>query len=205
MKPVSASLQLPAGGKVRKVVEETLKAIDSVHGDGVLPAIPVEPSRGNAYLGALHHTMTPSGKQATKISVKAGGPWPMLTAAHETGHFLDLEGVGAKGRFATDTGEAGTNAVIAALKASAAAKSLEAQRDASTSTRERAYFNYMLDPKELWARAYSQFIAQESGNPTLQAELGKAHAAAPGRQWAKDDFAPAAAAFRALFKQLNWI
>jgi len=33
-------------------------------------------------------------------------------------------------------------------------------------------FRYMCDPKEVWARAYAQFIAVESGSPAMLAELG---------------------------------
>lgn len=204
-KPVSAAIKPPASGAVRKLVAETMAAIDSVHDDGTLPEIPVMPYRGDSYLGALHSRQYGGQIKAEKISVKAGGPWPMLTAAHETGHLLDLEAIGQKGRFATEHGDAGISEVIQAMKETNAVRLLQQRKDAATSYRERSYHDYMLNPKELWARGYAQFIAQESGNKTLKAELAKAQSVGEGRQWSTDDFTPVAAAMRKLFKNLNWL
>jgi hypothetical protein len=204
-KPVSAAFQLPASGQVRASVVNALKAIDLVHDDGTLPTIPVEPTRGKSYLGALHHRRREGGQEAVKISIATKGPWPELTAVHETGHLLDLEAIGAKGSFATDSGAAGTKDVIAALRNTDAVRSLESDHKKAFDYREKRHLDYMLNPKEVWARGYAQFIAEESGDVRLLAQLEKARLSSPGRQWSKADFAPAAQAFRTLFKALNWL
>lgn len=204
-KPVSAAFQLPASGQVRASVVNALKAIDLVHDDGTLPTIPVEPTRGKSYLGALHSRRRAGGQEAVKISIATKGPWPELTAVHETGHLLDLEAIGAKGSFATDSGAAGTKDVIAALRNTDAVRGMESDHKNASGYREKAFFDYMLNPKEIWARGYAQFIAEESGDVRLLAQLEKAHLSSPGRQWSKADFAPAAQAFRTLFKALNWL
>jgi hypothetical protein len=71
------------------------------------------------------------------------------------------------------------------------------------------YTNYQLSPGELWARAYAQFIATESGSVEMLTYLEKVRS---GRtiywaesQWTDADFAPIRAAIRDAFRHLRWM
>lgn len=60
-------------------------------------------------------------------------------------------------------------------------------------------FRYMCDPKEVWARAYAQFIAVESGSPAMLAELGRMQEATGELVtyvWSDASFAPVREAIR---------
>src|SRR6185369_430069 len=113
---------------------------------------------------------------------------------HETGHFLDLMGIGTKGQFSSASGEAGMDKVSEAIKASKAFKVLESGFNTAATRRERGYYGYLITPHELWARAYAQFVAQESRHPTLLADLANLRKMHVGRQWEADDFEPIAVA-----------
>jgi hypothetical protein len=201
-KPVSAALQVKTTGPLKQSITTAIKAIDKVHDDGVLPSIPVTSSRKKNSLGVFTSTRQGGQSVAKSIEVRSSGSWPALTAAHEAGHFLDLEAIGAKGGFATDKTGPIQN-VIQAARSSDAIKGIQ-KLQAESSGRTRRYYNYLLSPSEIWARAYAQFIAEESGEPVLVQELEKARSAQEHRQWKTADFKPVAAEIRKMFKQMGW-
>lgn len=60
-------------------------------------------------------------------------------------------------------------------------------------------------PKEAWARAYAQFIAEESSDETMAAQVSEIRAEVlPDRQWQAADFAPVRAAMGELFTSWGW-
>jgi len=202
--PVSDALDLRVSGRLREDATAALAAIDKVHDDGTLPIIPVVSSNGPSY-GTFHAAQAGSSQVAKLIELKAGGPWPALSLAHETGHFLDLEAIGKKGEFSSASGEPVMKDVMAAARKTDALKALD-QRLANTMTaRGRQYLGYLLSDVEVWARAYAQFIAERSGNKTLLAELKSAFEAEAHRQWSEQDFKPVADAIEKMFKQMGWI
>ena len=133
------------------------------------------------------------------------GPWPTLTTIHEAGHFIDLEGIGAKGNFASVSGEPDMRTVLEAAEKTEAVKGLRGKLAASTSDVWRQHLHYLLWPEEIWARACSQFIAQRSGFVSLKRELAKARDAEAFRQWTAEDFRPVDAAIAAMFQKLGWM
>ena len=68
--------------------------------------------------------------------------------------------------------------------------------------------DYLLDAREAWARAYSQYIAEKSGNPVMLKEL-RAIVESPVewsvRQWETKDFAPIREAIDTMFRDKGWI
>lgn len=201
-KPVSAALDVKATGPLKQSIITAIKAIDKVHDDGVLPSIPVTASRKKTSLGVFTSTRQGGQIVAKSIEVKGSGKWPALTAAHEAGHFLDLEGIGAKGSFATDkTGP--IQKVIETARSSDAIKGIQ-KLQADSKGRTRRYYNYLLSPEEIWARAYAQFIAEESGDAILGKDLEAARSAQEHRQWKTADFKPIATEIRNMFKQMGW-
>jgi hypothetical protein len=61
--------------------------------------------------------------------------------------------------------------------------------------------SYLLSGRESFARAYSQFIAQESQRAPMVASLSNSRL----EQWSTEDFAPIRAEFRGFLKSLGWM
>lgn len=124
------------------------------------------------------------------------------TLNHEIGHWIDWSII-------TDRG--------AANPASQAAPELAAFREAIRASRAYgeiqekgarlygwSHTEYLLRGRELWARAFSQWIAIRSGDaPAIAAH--RAAAGLEGAQWADDDFGPIAEAMDNLFRRFGWM
>jgi hypothetical protein len=63
------------------------------------------------------------------------------------------------------------------------------------------YVIYLLQETEVFARSYTQYIAEKSGDATLLAELQMAQAMPYPEQWTIQDFAPISAEFDGLLAQ----
>lgn len=201
--PVSGAFDLKVHGKLRDQVNIALDAIDKVHDDGELPKIPLTDTRERSY-GYLKYRGLPGAYSADHIAVRSNSPWPSLTAAHETGHLLDLEAIGAKGEYATLSGFADMKRVLAAAEKTETI-GLIRERLTMASRTTRAEAQYLLKPQEIWARLYAQFIAERSAAPALVRELALLREAAPLRGWGAEEFAPVAVEIEKMFKNLGWL
>lgn len=205
--PVSDAVDLQVHGKLADQVKLALDAIDQVHDDGALDEVPLRETTQSMY-GFMQPVKTNAGIVAQLMAVRASGPWPALTAVHEIGHLLDLMAIGAKGDFATVSGDAGMAAVLAAADQTTAVNALRSHLAQTINMATMAHVTYLLQPVEIWARAYAQFIAERSGSVVLQQQLADTFNA-PGvdrlRHWSAADFALIAKAIETLFKQLNWL
>jgi hypothetical protein len=196
---VSQALNLDALPKrLKQQVKIALDAIDQVHDDGTLPRIPVVAKSSNDWAGKFRHSL---GK-AVDIWINRKGPWAALTAVHESGHFLDLEAIGIKGSYATT--QAVMKDFLAAADKTEAIKGLRKKLSEAASISERKTWKYFLKPQEIWARAYAQFVAEESADVQLGEDLVKALAATPFRQWETEDFEPIKEEIAKLFKSMGW-
>lgn len=203
--PVSKAMNVKVRGTLKHNVQLALKAIDKVHDDGVLPPVPIVAAPGKSgYLGRMKSYIVGGKYNTVQLEVKNAGSWPALTTVHEAGHFIDVHGMAGGKGFATESAHA-ISKVIKAAQESEAVKGLQQLRENATTAKEREYWRYFLTPREIWARAYAQFVAEESGDPQLGKDLDKARQSQEHRQWKTKDFAPIAAEIRKQFKQLGWI
>jgi hypothetical protein len=202
--PVSAALNLRVSGSLKVEVNTAVAAIDQVHDDGDLPEIPVLSSRKSS-LGFLRSTFTSDGQTATQIGVRATGQWPALTMAHEAGHLLDLEAIGENGSFATAAGDAEMKKVLAAANDTESIRALRDKLNNVESMETRRGLRYLLKPEEIWARAYAQFITEQSGSPLLVRQLAAAIKMDALRQWSPEDFKPVSDAIKTMFQNLGWL
>lgn len=210
-----------ANAKTPKAIDRAKAAIDKVHGTPELTnrpdGLPLVQSTGTRTLGQYSYY---ADGRPVRISVSSGGDHPGMTFVHEFGHFFDHRDFGSLGRYTSHGATAEDAAKVEAWKnavsESQAIKDLRAMRKAPTDwkqamtlpdgrevtfTPDRKYTTYLLSDHEVFARSYAQWIARESGDEMLLAEL----AADQGKgaywgQWEDDDFGPIAEAFRALFK-----
>jgi hypothetical protein len=177
---VSAALDVRTPGPHGQVIKDAISAIDSVHDDGVLPRIQVASAiRTSGVLGNYCFAMNGT---PTQINVKNEPKhWPRLTTAHEVGHFIDHQAMGKPGTWASEISP-DFDAFRKAAMDSDIVRQIKA--DPRMPATRKAY---LLSGKEIWARAYAQYIAEASNDPVLKAELLRAQAlGAP--QWRTDDF-----------------
>lgn len=203
---------------VRAVAQDGLRAIDSVHKDGVLPRIPVNTDFDQFSKTAAHFRF--KGGQPVEIGVNSLKQFKSTaheSFVHEVGHFLDLSGVGTPGAFASATDPLLEPWRIA-VRDSGATQQL--QNELSLGVRkipmpdgtvrdypiDKKYVTYLLDSNEAWARSYSQYIARKSKDPDLLRALEETRQSSMyPTAWTDADFAPIEAAIDDLFRALGWI
>lgn len=227
------SRQMNAGGiprdkqvQVVRSLTEGFAAVSSVHSLDLVPKIPITmstkvdpqlmggyltrrtpdgliPSRFLANMGRLQNPAT----QESYIRLIGG------SLVHEIGHSVDHR-LGGRD-FASELGnDERVNAVVdALLKTSAVAKLNEIKETGRStisangnSTRVRAnpqYATYLLEKKELFARAYHQYIGLRSNMKPISQALEDAASNNPKYplKWSDEEFEPIAQAFDNLFQR----
>lgn len=187
-----------------------------VHGDGVLDDIPIKAMGRSAASGAFYRSLT--GK-ALKIEVKKSSPAPEMTFAHELGHYLDYQAIGLKGQFETEFLNGNTKKLIEKLNDSSRIKSIrtalidgvikKGKDETPLSIGMANHLKYLLEPKEMFARAYAQFIAVKSGNKRMMNQLKSRQKKDSdmniGYQWEDEDFKEILKAFEELFIYKGWL
>lgn len=194
---------------LRKQIELALQAVNQVHGDGDLPRIPIERSSSRYSLGGYWSRIT----EALRIHISTKSKHQGLTLIHEIGHFLDHRGFGLEHMWSS-TGRVFNGGVVAIAKQSKWYKEVW-QRFEEVNVRSmaellkieipREYVDYLLDPREMFARAYAQYIAVKSGNKELLKQLKDLQASTFSVQWTDDDFEPILTALDQLFTAKGWI
>ncbi len=191
------------GDDTRSAIYEALSAADSVMGDGTSP-----------WVGVVEAVL-PKGK-AGKYSASWAqkGPPPLIVLdpdkedlaisfLHELGHWIDNWGLHEPGggRVYASDHAAELEELIDALKKSRAARDILKSRSLSEGDK-----NYYLRPRELFARAYAQFIIEESGHPKLRKAMEDLRRGDLSRLewWSKADFSVIRQLLRALFQTRNW-
>lgn len=187
--PVSDALNVEIQDAVlRGDVEEAIRIINTVHGDGNLPVIPVKTGRMKNAFGRFSYF---KGGDPVGIELIKNNPHKQMTAIHEIGHFIDIYGLGTqKGLSAIDNGE--LEEIFEAIKN-------------SEKWNEFSWNEYYVRPRECFARAYAQFIAEESSSKELKAELTNMLKTEPAKVWETNDFAPIRKAIKEAFTRLGWI
>lgn len=199
---VSGGLKTPKSGKYKDTYQRAIDAIDSVHGDGELPELPVKTVSAKKskkmggfeaqYYRSLYSSNTPDPK-ANKITINSAGEHMEFTFIHEVGHYLDFQVLGgldfgsthvtAEGQLMHEWGLAVKNseATQALVRKYKNPDSFEVEivddwgrgQHVYTSKPNKDHILYLLDNKELWARSYAQYIAEKSGDPVLLEQLDK--------------------------------
>ncbi len=212
--PVGMRLVVPSGRRF-DFVRRALSAIDSVHGDGELPIIPV--IQGSRAVG--RYVMNRDGG-AARIEAATPSDRRVLSFAHEIGHFLDHQALGRRGSYASESG--GIRALMRAIVGSRSIQTLERRTQqayvVTADTRGNSIrfkvnqrdVAYLLEPKEQFARAYAQFIAVRSQDETMleQLEDKLGDSLTQGiycQQWMDDDFVPISSEFDRLLRRKGWV
>lgn len=172
-------------------LKQAMDEIDNVHGDGPLTQIPITNQVGRGHLA----TYSSYPDRAIAIGVRKANNGPEFSVAHEVGHWLDHIGIPSAAKFAS-----ASSPELEGFRR--AVQNSEGYKSVLTSPEFRtAYRNYLLKPQEIFARAYAQFITEESGNVAMGATLAQRI----NVHWSTGDFAPIRAELRKLFRSLGWM
>lgn len=209
--PVSNALDISGitNKEIKSQVTLALESINKVHGDGNLPTIPILQTGAGRNYGSFYTTWSDS---PIKIAISPKGDHKALTTLHEIGHFLDNSGLGSGKRWTTQiANQLDNNRIVNIAKKSNWWTGFSERVTEFSKASERMlnlspkYLKYIRGSKEIFARAYAQFIAMESGDPILMAQLRKLQTQAFSTQWSDEDFKPIAEEFRKLFKEQGWM
>ena len=220
--PVSAAFDVQIeSNSVMRAHARIMQAIDKVHGDGALPRIPIMSNDRQDYTGFLN--VTKSG-QPTRMEIRKLGPHVHDTIAHETGHFLDYAGIPrtrptfeeernwrAEELFKDFFKAVDASESIKTLKLRATQNTIKTVKGSVVSdySLDQKHIQYLLQENEIWARAYSQWIAYRSGQEDLLADheyiqSREGHDIYPS-QWKEADFQAIGKAMDAIFSKLGWL
>ena len=170
---------------VRAVAEDNLATIGQVHQDGALPRIPVREDFSQFSPVAGRFRFSPATGTPVDIQLNAERTWADSSAntfVHEVGHFLDFSGMGKAGTFASEADPL-LEGWRTAVRSRRAVQTLETQRvegigrvrlpDGTMGEYQvdQRYVSYLLDPSEVWARSYMQYVTTRSGDRTLRRQL----------------------------------
>lgn len=216
--------------RVQNAINEGLEAIDGVHGvpDGSR-SLTFHSSSGKAQGSWNYGSVNGEAQQFIAIADSASN---INTVLHEVGHYLDFEDLGTRpGTFGSGSfrvARSGTvrtaaseamEPAMAALFETPEIKQMVSMLEELTLSPTRSLtidgvtygqnlgksLQYLLDPQEVFARAYAQFIAIESGSAAVAADLSMLAAneqlAALVYKWSDESFATVMDAMRGLLRQ----
>lgn len=216
-RPVRESLETPQD-RFGKRLRAAIRAIDSVHGDGSLPRIPVIETKHRTDMGVYNKHRGTGQPVAIEISRRKNDNVE-LTFVHEVGHFL--EGTAIPGvHFGVRQWELDENvrgwrqAVIETypyqeLRRIREEGFLRVKHSDGREDRisvQPDYAAYLGKFEELWGRSYAQYIAVRSRDETLlkQVEARRSKTGPYPLQWSDREFGPIAEEFDSLFKAIGW-
>lgn len=194
-------------------------AIEKVHHVGALPKLSVRTKLlDEGTYGEFGDENRPHIELTSAIS-----PHQAMTAVHEIGHYLDKEGLGeSPDVFATSAAKADQDwgsPMGGFLLAAYGSDTLRDVTDTANGNSPyddaglyRAYASYLGAPREVWARAYAQYIANQSQEPQLLAELHDAQKmdayeplGMPHQQWPDAEFEPISSAIADILARQGWL
>lgn len=134
-----------------------------------------------------------------------------LHAAHEFGHYLDYAFMGGGfGSFASESFSAPSSVAFReAVERSPTYRRLAGLRSGGrlgSYEYSPRFVRYLMEGRELFARAYAQFVAERSGQEALVQGLRPARQSEDDlRHWKDDEFRPIAEALEAMLRENQMI
>ena len=179
-----------------------LDAIDRVHGVVGLPAIDVVRDRARVRTaGRLKRG--PDGTP-TEMSVNAEARHPELTVAHEAGHLIDISGLPGRDTQSDLQQTEEMRRLLYAIWNSPTFMAIARHGTLSDEARR-----FLQKPPEVFARAYSQWVAWRSRDHQMLAQLRyylhSDYESERLRHWGYEEFAPIAEAMDDLFEAQGWL
>jgi hypothetical protein len=202
-------------------VAETTRLIDRVHGDGFLPDILVQSVASLPRRDAVYET-DPRTNLPKRILVSRRAVEPHLSTAHEIGHVLDHLALGKRGEYASEADHPTLRAWRGAVEHTPTVLGLRqalhsgrvtvlvSRRETRLPIQQKRAA-YLLEPAELFARSYAQYVAQHHPEHQIAAELKHSRAASGtldnplAEHWDVVEFESVAQALDDLFVRKLWM
>jgi hypothetical protein len=181
-------------GVFGQVLRKVALLCDHAHDDGTAPPVEINDDvQDLANDGEYRPSHDPKSKGLA--SVKPGIFDPLMTGAHELGHHIAKHVLSR---------EAVLRSREAVLRIRDVARGTSAWERIIKRNKSLKYFT---DPEEVFCRAYSQLVAQRSGDPEMLAELDKTlkDPLLNHTQWDAHDFARLQKALEQELKKIGWL
>ena len=198
--PTNAYNESMPGERVKRAIASVDELTASAHKwpDNIRD-VPVYEASGTSEFG-YYSPVLADYPHPSKVVLNASTENPEFVLLHEQGHFFDNAVMGGDRVMRTELGPASSSELAdwrTAVYDSAAYKDLTASRDALFSwDPKREYLDYLASDSELWARSYSQHLANKGGLKLIDGETTLF-------QWADDDFAPIAKEIEKIFEMFG--
>lgn len=202
----------------RALINHAKATVNSVHGfmpNGETSQVSYKPP--NKY-DVFNITKAPQGSyfpRSREIKIETKALYPEFTILHELGHHLDLTHMGSipdqygKEQYWSETPDA--DHMMDVIRDSPNSGILRDKRDdpdLDDGDGQVQHANYLLQRREMFARAYAQYIQHRSGDPVLSEHLKGYHDKALKTgfpmQWGREDFEPIAHEFDREFHARGW-
>lgn len=222
--PVREAFTKLPEGRVGTEVNAALDSIGRVHATAPVPEpIPVRQMGSRTEPGRYRHY--PNGAPF-EIEISSVGRNQAFTFTHETGHFLDHQAIGTPRRFAsTDAATRNEGPLVkwwqtvqqtpeyqrlVEMRQSPSQFAYDAiVKDERVRMRPDArYVRYLLEPEEVWARSYAQYVTNKTGTPAMRATLADdltSQMYGSARQWSAESFSSIESAMDDAFKEMGWM
>jgi hypothetical protein len=210
--PIGRAL-IVSPGLIHDDLREAVRIVSRVHGDGVLPAIPLRMAQLDPVLDGERvrrgqFIWNEDSGQPIAILIEARFSHRVFATLHEIGHLLDLSGIGQGGSFAAQRAPEMAD-WRRALGRSGAISDLRAMGSRLAAGVDRLQIADLLDMSEGWARSYAQYVVNRSDSPSLRGSLDAFRRRILGKlyypqQWDDNDFAEIDEAIETLFRRLGW-
>jgi hypothetical protein len=194
------------------IFKASLDAIDRVHSLGTYNGVRVNAALDDElYKQKLYGYYW--GRATPELRIDPNGPFPKGTFVHETGHALDSLLFGRDGKRGTDLRADGPLwEVTLEMVRSQSYRNLQNVGqgfNSGVSADEFAHSRYLQQHNELWARAYTQYIAVKSNDPDLMRELAAIRSSGAtivrDSYWSDEDFEGIKNAMDALFSSTGML
>lgn len=202
------ALRLPntRENKFCREIETALNLIDGVLKLPELPVIQVHFTHSERFGGYT----AGSEVNPPTIELSVFGITPRLTASHEVGHFLD-DAIGEFQEYASLISNSQIEHILLVSEESAAIQAFReyARQTESTLSPKRFRVLNRLNPEEIWARAFAQYIALRSKDAKMLAEVELRREIEAGvlqnEQWEWDDFTSIGQAIDTELRSMGWL
>jgi hypothetical protein len=207
MPPISLStcIQAPEGA-LKPIVAEVVETVDSLHGVTGLPQVSITYTEYFRPFARYHPN-----DGAPLIELSNRGPHPRLSLAPEIGHLLD-HALGGFYEYASEKRRLALYRAIQQIERSRAVRTLQRASRSKAPLEPGAdarQIDYWLQPPELWARAYAQYVAVRANNREMLIDLQVSIdlediGLYKNVQWDSTDFEPIAATIDTVLEELEW-
>jgi len=202
---------------VKKEFEQAIASIDLVHGDGVLKDIPIIKKAINSTAAFATRKVD---KEPAFIALNPNADkYGEFALIHEMGHFFDNYSLGKRNAFESENKDGLLKKVISVAEESESIKGIRellkngkykvGDKEEVLSPEELQWVGYLVTPKEIWARAYTQFIAKRSGSKAAQLGVDEYFKTSDEYgikpQWAEDDFKKIEEEIESMMLSEGWI